>query len=62
MADLETMKDKLIDNEIDYIKSMVFQDKYEDLVEYVCTNYFSGFKSMSQEEIKELYDFQQGEE
>ena len=47
---------------IDYIKSMVFQDKYEDLVEYVYTNHFSGFKSMSQEEIKELYDFQQGEE
>ena len=34
----------------------------KDLVEYVYTNHFSGFKSMSQEEIKELYDFQQGEE
>tara|TARA_B100000287_G_scaffold119088_1_gene111005 strand:- start:3123 stop:3317 length:195 start_codon:yes stop_codon:yes gene_type:complete len=62
MASIEKMKDTLIDNEIDYIKSMVFQDKYEDLVEYVYTNHFSGFKSMSQEEIKELYDFQQGEE
>ena len=62
MVDLETMKDILIDNEIDYIKSMVFQDKYEDLDEYVYTNIFNGFKSMSQEEIKELYDFEQGEE
>ena len=61
MVDLETMKDKLIDNEIDYIKSMVEETKYEDLVEYVHTNYFSGFKSMSQEEIKELNDYQQGE-
>ncbi len=62
MANLETMKDRLIDNEIDYIKSMVEESRYEDLVEYVYTNYFDGFKSMSQEEIKELYDYQQGEE
>ena len=57
MSSLETMKDTLIVNEIEYIKSMVEEDRYEDLVEYVHTNYFGGFKSMSQEEIKELYDW-----
>jgi len=54
---IEEMKDALVDNEIDYIKQMVIEDKHDDLVEFVYINSFNNFKSMGDEEIKDLYEW-----
>ena len=54
---IEEMKDALVDNEIDYIKQMVIEDKHDDLFEFVYLNCFSNFKSMDDEEIKEQYEW-----
>ena len=54
---IEEMKEKLVDSEIDYIKEMVNRDRYDDLFEFVYLNCFSSFKSMSDEEIKEQYEW-----
>lgn len=56
------MKDKLVDNEIDYIKDLVIRDKYDELTEFVYINCFSNFKDMSDEEIKEQYKWIYGED
>ena len=58
---IQEMKDRLVDNEIDYIKDLVIRDKYDELVEFVYLNCFSNFKSMSDEEIKEQYEWRYGE-
>ena len=59
---IEEMKDRLVDNEIDQIKDLVIRDKYDELFEFVYLNCFSNFKSMSDEEIKEQYEWRYGEE
>ena len=59
---IQEMKDRLVDNEIDYIKDLVIRDKYDELVEFVWLNCFSNFKDMSDEEIKEQYEFIYGED
>ena len=56
------MKDRLVDNEIDYIKDLVIRDKYDELVEFVWLNCFSNFKDVSDEETKEQYEFIYGED
>ena len=35
---IEEMKDRLVDNEIDYIKDLVIRDKYDELFEFVYLN------------------------
>ena len=54
---IEEIKYAIVDNEIDYIKQMVIEDKWDDLVEFVYANCFDDFKSMSNEEIKEQYEW-----
>ena len=56
------MKDRLADNEIDYIKDLVIRDKYDELIEFVYLNCFNNFKDISDEEIKEQYEWIYGEE
>ena len=59
---IEEMKDRLVDNEIDYIKDLVIRDKYDELTEFVYLNRFSNFKDISDEEIKEEYQRRYGED
>ena len=59
---IEEMKDRLVDNEIDYIKDLVIRDKHDELFEFVYLNCFSNFKSMSDEDIKQQYEWIYGEE
>ena len=59
---IREMKDRLVDNEIDYIKDLVIRDKYDELVEFVYLNCFSNFKDISDEEIKQQYEWSYGEE
>ncbi len=56
------MKDRLVDNEIDYIKDLVIRDKYDELVEFVYLNCFSNFKDTTDEDIKQQYEWIYGEE
>ena len=62
MASIEKMKNTLIDYEVDYIRSIILKGNFSDLIEYVVTNKFSEFKDITEEEIKELYEYQQGAE
>ena len=59
---IQEMKDRLVDNEIDYIKDLVIRDKYDELAEFVYFNCFNNFKDISDEEIKEQYEWSYGEE
>ena len=59
---IQEMKDRLVDNEIDYIKDLVIGDKYDELIEFVYFNCFNNFKDISDEEIKEQYEWSYGEE
>ncbi len=59
---IQEMKDRLVDNEIDYIKDLVISDKYDELIEFVYFNCFNNFKDISDEEIKEQYEWSYGEE
>jgi len=59
---IQEMKDRLVDNEIDYIKDLVIRDKYDELIEFVYFNCFNNFKDISDEEIKEQYEWSYGEE
>ena len=59
---IEEMKDRLADNEIDYIKDLVIRDKYDELIEFVYLNCFNNFKDISDEEIKGQYEWIYGEE
>ena len=59
---IQEMKDRLVANEIDYIKDLVIRDKYDELIEFVYFNCFNNFKDISDEEIKEQYEWSYGEE
>ena len=59
---IQEMKDRLVANEIDYIKDLVIGDKYDELIEFVYFNCFNNFKDISDEEIKEQYEWSYGEE
>lgn len=54
---IEEMKERIVDNEIDYIREMVNGDKYDNLFEFVYQDCFNDFKSMNDEEIKEQYEW-----
>lgn len=53
----EEMKERIVDNEINYIREMVNRDRYDDLFEFVYQYCFNDFKSMNNEEIKEQYEW-----
>ena len=59
---IEEIKDRLVDNEIDYLTDLVISDKYDELVEFVNLYCFSDFKDISEEEIKEEYEWRYEDE
>lgn len=59
---IEEMKSRLVENEMEYIQDLVITNKYDELFEFVYLNCFSNFKDMSDEEIKEQYDWRYGED
>ena len=59
---IEEIKARLVENEMEYIQDLVITNKYDELFEFVYLNCFSNFKSMSDEEIKEQYEWRYGEE
>ena len=48
---IEEMKDRLVDNQIDYIRDLVFKDRHEELLGFVYENIFNNFKDMNDDDI-----------
>ncbi len=59
---IEEIKARLVENEMEYIQDLVITNKYDELFEFVYLNCFSNFKDMSDDEIKEQYDWRYGED
>ena len=45
---IKEMKERIVDNEIDYIREMVNRDRYDDLFEFVYLNCFSNAEFRSE--------------
>ena len=52
---IEEMKDRIVDNQIDYITDLVFKGKHEELFDLVYENIFSNFKGMDDDDIKSYF-------
>ena len=52
---IEEMKDRLVDNQIDYITDLVFKAKHEELFNFVYENIFNNFKDIDDDDIKYLF-------
>lgn len=62
MVPMEEMKEMIVESEIDYVKDLVIKNKYDDLYEFIMLYCFSDFKTMSEEEIEEQYEWRFGPE
>ena len=52
---IEEMKTKLVESNMQFVKDMVIQDRYQDLYDYVETHFFSDFRDVDDQEIIEQY-------
>ena len=59
---IEEIKERLVEKQIEYIHNLVDTCNHEELYEFVYLNCFSNFKDMSDEEIKEEYQWRYGED
>ena len=57
---IEEMKKMLVESEIDHVKDLVFKNKYEELYEFIMLYCFNDFKTMSEEEMEEQYEWRFG--
>jgi hypothetical protein len=48
---IEEMKDRLVEDQIAYIRDLVFQDRHEELLGFVYENIFNNFKDMHDDDI-----------
>jgi hypothetical protein len=48
---IEEMKDRLVEDQIAYIRDLVFQDRHEELLGFVYENIFNNFKDMNDDDI-----------
>jgi hypothetical protein len=49
---IEEMKDRLVEDQIAYIRDLVFQDRHEELLGFVYENIFNNFKGIDDDDIK----------
>lgn len=52
---IEEMKNRLVDNQMDYITDLVFKAKHEELFNFVYENIFNNFKDIDDDDIKYLF-------
>ena len=52
---LEEMRDQLVNNEVDYIKELVFKDRHQELFDFMYVNSFRNFKDIDDNEVREIY-------
>ena len=57
---IEEMKEMLVESEIDYVRDLVIKSKYDDLCEFIRECCFNDFRTMSEEEIEEQYEWRFG--
>ena len=54
---IEEMKKKLVESNMQHVKDMVIQDRYEELYDFVETHFFSDFRDVDDDEIIEQYEW-----
>ena len=52
---IEEMKERLVENEIEYIQDLLDKNNHDELLEYVMFNCFSNFTMKTDQDIKEMY-------
>ena len=60
MIPIEEMKEMVVESEIDYVRDLVIKDRYDELYDFIMGYCFNDFKMMSEEEIKEQYEWRFG--
>ena len=49
------MREQLVNNEVDYIKELVFKDRHQELFDFMYVNSFRNFKDIDDNEVREIY-------
>ena len=52
---LEEMREKLVNNEVEYITELVFKDRHRELFDFIYTNSFRDFKNIDDNDVIEMY-------
>tara|TARA_R100000322_G_scaffold30825_2_gene19857 strand:+ start:902 stop:1123 length:222 start_codon:yes stop_codon:yes gene_type:complete len=52
---IQEMREQLVNNEVDYIKELVFKDRHQELFDYIYTNSFRDFKNIDDNDVIEMY-------
>ena len=60
MMPIEEIKEMLVKDEIDYVRDLVLKNKYDELYKFIMLYCFNDFKTMSEEEIEEQYEWRFG--
>ena len=52
---IQEMREQLVNNEVDYIKELVFKDRHQELFDFMYANSFRNFKDIDDNEVREIY-------
>tara|TARA_Y100000401_G_scaffold88510_1_gene74031 strand:+ start:106 stop:300 length:195 start_codon:yes stop_codon:yes gene_type:complete len=52
---IQEMREQLVNNEVDYIKELVFKDRHQELFDFIYVNSFSNFKDIDDNDVREIY-------
>ena len=52
---IQEMREQLVNNEVDYIKELVFKDRHQELFDFMYVNSFRNFKDIDDNEVREIY-------
>ena len=55
MMQIEDMKEAIVENEMEYVREIVFKNKWDELFDYIYTHTYSNFKGIDDKDIIELY-------
>ena len=52
---IQEMREQLVNNEVDYIKELVFKDRHQELFDFMYVNSFRNFKDIDDNDVIEMY-------
>lgn len=52
---IEDMKESIVENEMEYVREIVFKNRWNELFDYVYAHSYSSFKDIDDKDIIELY-------
>ena len=55
MMQIEDMKEAIVENEMEYVREIVFKNKWDELFDYVYAHSYRSFKHIDDKDIIELY-------